>query len=371
MYDCIVVGGGLIGMMTARQLTLEGQSVLVLDQGQLGAESSWAGGGILSPLYPWRYPQAVSELAAYSHQHYPALAQALEAESGIDPQWTQSGLLILDVEEKQQAHAWAKQFGWKLDDIEQASELLALEPNLGKQADQALWMPEVAQVRNPRLVKSLKASLQHHQVEFAEQEAVSGIDIEQGRVVGVNTQHRKISAAKVVITAGAWSASLLQQAGIRVNVEPVRGQMLVFKAVPELVKHTILHQGHYLIPRRDGRVLMGSTLEYVGFNKAITEAAREELIACAQALVPALAQYEVEKHWSGLRPGTPTGVPFIGSSPATEGLYFNCGHFRNGVILGLASVDLLVDLMLGRKPAIDPAAYTVGESLLPGVMKKT
>ncbi len=108
MYDCIVVGGGLIGMMTARQLTLEGQSVLLLDQGQLGSESSWAGGGILSPLYPWRYPQAVSDLAAYSHRHYPALAQTLLDESGIDPQWTQSGLLILDVDEKQQAQSWAQ-----------------------------------------------------------------------------------------------------------------------------------------------------------------------------------------------------------------------------------------------------------------------
>ncbi len=183
-------------------------------------------------------------------------------------------------------------------------------------------MPEVAQMRNPRLVKSLKASLQHHQVDVSEQEAVTGFDIQQDRVVGIHTISRTIPTEKIVVTAGAWSAALLQQAGVSVDVEPVRGQMLVFKALPELVKHTILSQGHYLIPRRDGRVLIGSTLEYVGFDKSTTEQARAELIESALALIPQLGQYAVEKHWSGLRPGSRSGVPFIGSSPSYRGSVF-------------------------------------------------
>jgi len=361
LYDCIVVGGGLVGMLTARRLTLEGQSVLLLDQGQLGSESSWAGGGILSPLYPWRYPQAVSELAAYSHQHYPELAQMLEQESGIDPEWTQTGLLILDGEEAEvlQARQWSQQFGWEMQSLNEVNEIRALEPRLSCPLSQALWMPEVAQLRNPRLVKALKGSLQYHGVAISEQESVQSIEQKKGRVVAVKTDKRTLPAESVVVTAGAWSSALLNQVGINVDVKPVRGQMLVFKAIPGLIHHTILHQGHYLIPRRDGRILMGSTLEYVGFDKSTTTQAREELIKRAQSWVPELAQYEVEKHWSGLRPGSPTGVPYIGSSPELDGLYFNCGHFRNGVILGLASVDLLVDQMLGHEPVIDPLPYAI------------
>ncbi len=359
MYDCVVVGGGLIGMLSARQLKLEGRSVLLLDQGRLGAESSWAGGGILTPLYPWRYPEAVSHLAAYSARHYHSLAQELLEESGIDPEWTESGLLILDADEKVQAQAWAQQFGQDLRILEKLTAIKSLEPELATQANEALWLPAVAQLRNPRLVRSLQGSLQYHQIDYAEHEAVCEIERAQGRVVAVNTAKRRIPTDTVIVTAGAWSAGLLEQAGIAVKVEPVRGQMLVYKAIPGLLKHMVLDHGHYLIPRRDGRILIGSTLEYVGFDKSTTVQARAELNARALALLPALSDYAIERHWSGLRPGSPSGVPYIGDHPGLHGLYFNCGHFRNGVILGLASVQLLLDMMLGRTPVMDPAPYAL------------
>jgi glycine oxidase len=353
------VGGGLIGMLTARQLKLEGHSVLLLDQGRLGAESSWAGGGILSPLYPWRYPTAVSRLAAYSAGHYRSLAQTLMQESGIDPEWTESGLLILDSDEKVQAQAWAQQFGHDLRIIDQATAIQSLEPGLTTQASEALWMPSVAQLRNPRLVKALKGSLQYHQIDYREQEAVSEIEQAKGRVVAVKTASRRIPTDTVIITAGAWSGALLQQLAAQLKVEPVRGQMLVYKAIPGLLRHMILDRGHYLIPRRDGRVLIGSTLEYVGFDKSTTAQARQQLSDCAVSLIPALARYAIEKHWSGLRPGSPSGVPYIGDHPEVQGLFFNCGHFRNGVILGLASVQLLLDLLAGRPPIIEPTPYAL------------
>ncbi len=358
MYDCVVVGGGLIGMLSARQMKLEGRSVLLLDQGSLGAESSWAGGGILSPLYPWRYADAVSRLAAYSASHYHSLAQTLMQESGIDPEWTQSGLLMLDSDEKTQAQAWAQQFAVELQILERKS-IEALEPALATQTNEALFLPSVAQLRNPRLVKALKASLQYHQIDVSEHEAANTIEQKNGRVVAVNTARRRIPTETVIITAGAWSAALLAQAGIQVEVEPVRGQMLIYKAVPELIRHIILDQGHYLIPRRDGRILIGSTLEYVGYDKSTTEQARQQLSTRAVELLPALVQYQIEKHWSGLRPGSPSGIPYIGCHADTEGLYFNCGHFRYGVILGLASVQLLHELIHGRKPILDPAPYAL------------
>ena len=356
MYDCVVVGGGLIGMLTARQLTQEGQSVLLLDQGSLGAESSWAGGGILSPLYPWRYPSAVSELARYSASHYQSLAADLFEESGIDPEWTQSGLLILDIDEKLQAEQWSEQFNAGASLIT-ATKLSALEPGLQHHAEQALWLPSVAQMRNPRLVKAAAGSLRHHQVAIAEHEAVTSIEHEDGQVTAVRTAQRRIPTSRIVITAGAWSAGLLKGITTKMDVQPVRGQMLVYKAEPGLLQHIILDQDRYLIPRLDGHILIGSTLEYTGFDKSVTGQAKQELHQKALALLPGLKHFSVERHWSGLRPGTPSGIPYIGEHPDIKQLYFNTGHFRNGVILGLASVQLLTDLIQQQSPILNPVAF--------------
>jgi len=267
--------------------------------------------------------------------------------------------LILDSDEKIQAQEWAQQFGQDLRAIDDGAAIRSLEPQLSTQSSDALWLPSVAQLRNPRLVKSLQGSLQFHQIDYAEQEAVIEIEQYEGRVVALKTSRRTIPADTVIITAGAWSGALLQQAGVHVDVEPVRGQMLVYRAVPDLLRHIILDQDRYLIPRRDGHVLIGSTLEYVGFDKSTTQQARDELSACAEALLPGLSDYPIEKHWAGLRPGSRSGIPYIGQHPDLQGLFFNCGHFRNGVILGLASVQLLIDVMLDRAPVVDPAPYAL------------
>ena len=345
-------------MLTARQLTREGQSVLVMDQGSLGAESSWAGGGILSPLYPWRYPLAVSELASYSASHYEALAAELLAESGIDPEWTQSGLLILDTDEQQQARQWSEQFNTDMAIINSA-KLAALEPGLQSKAEQAFWLPAVAQMRNPRLVKAAIGSLKHYKVDIAEHEAVVAIDHENGKVTAVQTAQRRILASRVVIAAGAWSAGLFKSIDTNLSVQPVRGQMLVFDAKPGLLQHIILDQDRYLIPRLDGHILIGSTLEYTGFDKSVTDQAKQELHQKAIDLLPELKNHKIERHWSGLRPGTQSGVPYIGEHPEIKELYFNTGHFRNGVILGLASVQLLTDLIADRQPILDPDAFSL------------
>jgi len=358
-YDCIVVGGGLIGMLTARQLKLDGYSVLIIDQSTLGSESSWAGGGILSPLYPWRYADAISDLAVWGQQHYQQLAQDLARESGIDPQWLQSGLLILDSDEQQQAQDWARRYQVDMQVLDSA-EIKQLEGGLGNAAKTALWMPQVAQLRNPRLVKACRESLLHLKVDIIEQREVIDILQEDQHVTGIRSKDGVIKAKRVIVNAGAWTAKLLEKADINVDVEPVRGQMLVFKAKPGILKHIVLVDGYYLIPRKDGRVLIGSTIEYVGFDKTTTSQAREHLYAKAVQLLPALADYEVEKHWSGLRPGSANGIPYIGTDPGLHGLYFNAGHFRNGVVLGLASVQICCDMIAGRTPIIDPAPFALG-----------
>lgn len=357
MTDCIVVGGGIIGMLTARQLRIQGMKVLLLDRSATGTESSWAGGGILSPLYPWRYPEPVSELAAWSHHNYPQLAAALHQESGIDPEWTRSGLLMPGCDEVDKAMQWAQRYQANLEQIHGFERIQAVEAGLALDVDDALWMPDVAQIRNPRLVQALKGSLRVHGVEIAEHEEVLSLETHADQVSRVVTSRRQLSAQIVVVCAGAWTARLLESAGVDVKVEPVRGQMLVFKARPGIIQHILLFEGRYLIPRRDGRVLMGSTMEYVGFDKTTTEQARAELHEKALEIIPELTRYPIEKHWAGLRPGSPTGIPYIGKHKQYNNLYFNAGHFRNGVILGPASVHVLCSQILGQKPEIDPIQF--------------
>ncbi|HEM47619.1 MAG TPA: FAD-dependent oxidoreductase, partial [Alphaproteobacteria bacterium] len=166
----------------------------------------------------------------------------------------------------------------------------------------------------------------------------------------------RLGADTVVVAGGAWSAEIMREM-IPLDVVPVRGQMLLFRAAPETLHRILLQEGRYVIPRRDGRVLAGSTLEYVGYDKSVTEQARAELWEAAVRLVPALADCPVENHWSGLRPGSPEGIPFIGKVGNISGLYVNAGHFRNGVVLGPASARLLADLILERSPIVDPAPY--------------
>lgn len=356
--DVIIVGGGLIGLLTARELALAGLRVQLVERGSIGRESSWAGGGILSPLYPWRYRDAVTELARWSQARYPALAEALHEETGVDPEWTCSGLLMLNCDaERDEAVSWAASFGYELESVEGRETLHRLEPGLSEAASSGLWMPEVAQLRNPRLLQAVRKSLERLGVDIREQCQVTGFLHASGHIRGVETTDGELAADQVVVAGGAWSGELLSGLGIELPVHPVRGQMLLYKARPDLVRRIVLSQDRYVIPRRDGRILVGSTLEEVGFEKQTTREARTELEGEARRIIPALSDYPVEKHWAGLRPASPHGVPFIGPHPEIDGLYVNTGHFRNGVVTGLASVHLLADEVLGRPPILDPAPY--------------
>ena len=171
-----------------------------------------------------------------------------------------------------------------------------------------------------------------------------------------------VSAGRVIVCGGAWTGRLLAQAGVWLPVRPIKGQMMLFRTpltsgCRQLLERVVLADGRYLIPRADGRVLVGSTLEEADFDKTPTAAARASLHASAVAMLPVLAACEVEHHWAGLRPGSPDGVPFIGAVPGIRGLFINAGHYRNGLVLAPAATRLLVDQLLGREPIVDPAPY--------------
>ena len=320
-------------------------------------ESSWAGGGIVSPLYPWRYSDPVTRLATWSQTSYIHLSQQLLEETGCDPELRLKGMFMVNVEDEQEALIWGEKYQRPMEQVD-AEFLYRKEPNLKPGCNSALWMPEVASIRNPRLGQALRRGLElHPKVTLVENAQVDSFILSGSQVKGVVTSQGELHADQVVVAAGAWSGQLLRQLSVEMPVEPVKGQMMVFKAPVGLINRVVLMAGRYLIPRNDGRILVGSTLEREGFDKQVTAEARESLYQTAIDICPALEQYEVEHHWAGLRPGSPEGVPFIGAVPGYENLTVNAGQYRNGLVLAPASTRLLADLLLGRKPVIDPAPY--------------
>jgi len=344
--------------MSARELAEAGLRVVLLERQAIGRESSWAGGGILSPLYPWRAPEPVTALCRWSQAAYPQLAEALKEHSGTDPEWLPSGLLFIDCDEPEEAMRWADTHAARFERLT-VGEMARLEPGIpaGGCRD-PLLLPDIGQVRNPRLLRALRRDLELRGVELREHHPVDEIKLEQGKAVGVTCRQETLSADAYVVTAGAWSGLLAGNSGLAgLPVGPVKGEMLVFDAPPGLLGHIALRQGRYLIPRKDGKILAGSTVESASFDKSASAMACEALRAFACGLLPALRHSRIEKHWAGLRPGSPEGIPSIGAHPEAANLYFNGGHYRNGLVTAPASARLLADLLLGRTPIIDPEPY--------------
>jgi glycine oxidase len=357
MSKTLVIGGGVIGLMTARELAAAGADVVLVEMGSTGRESSWAGGGILSPLYPWRYRGAVTALATWSQRAYPDLCQALFEETGVDPEYNRSGMMILDPEATDLALNWAETEQVPMELLDR-SAVLEKEPGLGFETDAALWMPEIAQIRNPRLTKALHLSI-GGRIEIRESEEVLQLRVDDGRIQGVTTTAGSIEADHVIVCTGAWTAQLLEKIGQKPDIRPVRGQMILFFAKPGQIRHVTLCRERYVIPRKDGRVLIGSTLEEAGFEKRTTAEAKEELYRVAVEMFPLLKRTPIEDHWAGLRPGSPSGIPYIGPYPGADGLYVNAGHFRNGLVTGPASARLIADIVLGRDPILPPSGYAL------------
>lgn len=358
MCDCIIVGGGVIGLLTARELHKNGVDVLLIERGPLGGESSWAGGGIISPLYPWRYKGSVNTLAQKSKTLYPELVAQLTDESGVDSELLTSGLLVMDKDEVDRALLWSQTWLVDIQHITTQQVLQTIEPALNSDVKQGLWMPDIMQVRNPKIVKALKGSFENLNIAYREHTPVLDIIVQAGRVTGVRTKDKDFRVDKVIVAGGAWSAGLIE--GVhKVDVEPVKGQMIMFKGEPDELHRIVISEGHYVIPRRDGHVLAGSTLERTGFDKTTSEKALEELRDNAVELIPALADLEIERQWAGLRPGTTNGIPYVCAVEEAQGLYVHAGHYRNGIVLGPASAQLMVELVLGKTPFCDPSPYAM------------
>lgn len=338
--DFLIVGGGVIGLSSALELARQGARVTILERGVCGGESSWAGGGILSPLPPWDYPPAVTDLTQLSCRLFPEWVGRVAEISGIDPEYRVSGLRVMPPFDAEKAAQWCAGHGVRLE-----------------QDGEGLWLPDVAQVRNPRLIKALRLALERMGVRIVERAEVTGIVSTKDRVGRLDTTAGPFAAEHYVVAAGAWSKKLLGKQGVQLDIKPVRGQMLLYRAQPGMLRHIILQNGTYLIPRDDGHILVGSTLEDVGFDKATTEEARVALHARALGMLPQLAQAEFIQHWAGLRPAAPGNIPIIARHPRLENLFLNGGHFRYGVTMAPASAQILANRLFNREQPFDVSSY--------------
>jgi glycine oxidase len=304
-----------------------------------------------------------------SNKLYPAFIEALRQQTGVDPEHQVSGMLVLPGSPRLQSYGHDEVRYLDKDGVEAwcAHHALPLKrigsheiaPALARDED-ALWLPEICQVRNPRLLRALVESIKHSGGSITENAEVTNWKVERGHVQSVSTSGGdEYSAACYIVTAGAWSRQLLQEYGLKLEIWPVRGQILLFKPPPDMLSTIVLREQEdfYLIPRRDGHILAGSTVEEAGFNREATSEVRKALLAKARALLPALAEETLIGHWAGLRPGSPDNIPVIDRHPDIGNLYLNSGHYRYGVTMAPGSALLLCNMIFGQPQPLDITPY--------------
>jgi len=326
-------------MTTARELAMRGLSVTLFDKGKLGRESSWAAGGILSSMRPWSEAPDSSELTNLGKECYANFVEELKQETGIDSECYQSGLLMINETDVEQTRQWANE-----------NQVLIVEnheeyPSNMRLPVKSIFLPEIAQVRVSRLLKALHASLMKLGVTILENTEITGLEIYKARCKSVTIGSKKYDADSFIISAGAWSQQILGSVNEGIKIKPVMGQMLCVKFPSQQLETMVLDGGHYIIPRKDGHVLIGSTMEDIGFDKETTQSARNELMEWACSLWPDIANARFVKHWSGLRPATDNGKPYLGKLDDYENIYINAGHFRKGIIQAPICARIIADMV--------------------------
>ena len=324
----------MIGLTSAQSLLQAGYSVTLVERGAVGQEASWAGGGILSPLCPWDYQPAVTRLAQRGMGMFGESAALLKDATGIDPEYQRSGMLLLTALHQELAELWCAQHQVVLQPVN-LSDYLPVPSSAG------LLLPEVAQVRNPRLLSALRRHVEMLGGVILEQHEVQRFEVVGHRVLALQTRQGKLSAGAYIVAAGAWSKTLLGDHALNMDIRPIRGQILLYKFDAPPFRQILLKENLYFIPRRDGHVLVGSTLEDAGFDKTTTLGARDDLMRRTNEIFPNWLDRLPVRQWAGLRPGSPDNIPTIGRHPQITNLYANSGHFRYGVTLSLASAELL------------------------------
>lgn len=346
-WDAIVIGGGIIGLSLAIELRKSGASVLVIERGKPGQEASHAAGGMLVDGSA-ETPAVLQPLASASARMYPEFVHELQIESGMDVDLRDQGAIVFPPPE----HVEEKP-GFSLEGLLPAP-LAELEPALADPKRPAFLLKERSV--DPRaLTAAALITAKRREVDISSGDGVTSVNTTEGRVSGVATRKTSFLAPTVVNCAGAWSGQILPHA---FPTRPVKGQMLCLVFPTRgLLKHVIRTPEVYLIPRSDGRILVGTTLEEAGFDKRTDVATIQGLHRAAIALIPELKNAKILEDWAGLRPGTPDGLPILGAT-STPGYYVATGHFRDGILLAPITASVMALVVRGRNPDHDLTPFS-------------
>ena len=368
MDDCLIIGGGVIGLSLAYELSGRGLTVRLVERGQMGREASWAGAGILPPGGKQGNDRPIDQLTALSCRLHPQWANQLREETGIDTGYRRCGGIYVargpaEAATLAELVTDARRRAIEVDELS-ASQLADLEPALADDGKMlaACHLPEEAQIRNPRHLKALLAACVRRGVRLNTGTSVHRFDVSDGRITAARTNAGVFQAERYCLTAGCWSRALLEDLQTPLAVKPVRGQIVLLQSQPGRLTRIINQGPRYLVPRPDGRVLIGSTEDDVGFDRRTTSEGISSLLRFALELAPGLADAEVERTWAGLRPATPNRLPILGQLPHLENAFVATGHFRAGLQLSAATAVVMSQLIRGEQPEIDLKPFCPSQS---------
>jgi len=348
--DVTIIGGGVIGLSIARELAFD-HSVCVVERGRCGREASSAAAGMLGAQAEAYGDDAFFRLCIGSREMFPALAVSLLEETGVDVGLDNSGTLLLsfteaDIAERRERFAWQKAAGFEIEQLS-ATDIRRAEPFVSTDVLGGFYLPKDGQIDNRKLVEALQRSCEIRGVKFLENTRIDKLAVENGRVTGAYAGSSKFSADKVVLAAGAWGTSIDAGVDLPFLIMPMRGQILQFRTAKRLFEHVIVGPRGYIVPRSDGRVLAGATMDDAGFDETITNEATAHLIESTTEISPSLGSQKPQDAWTGFRPFAPDRLPVLGRVPNAENLLMALGHFRNGILLSPVTAKIIADDIRG------------------------
>jgi glycine oxidase len=363
-YDVAVIGGGVIGSSIAYSLAKRGKRVVVLERDRIGCQASSAAAGMLAVQAEMQEGGPLFELARQSRSMFPRLAEELKELTGIDIGLVNKGMLLpaLTISQVEHLHALIASHKSAGESCEwwSTEEVIRHEPKLSNALLGAMFIPGDGQVLAPKLTQAFAKSAIMLGAEIKEYTQVHGIQCSQHAVVGVHTNQGDIMCDQVVVAAGVWSHGILQSMNLPLTVFPVKGECFAVIDHAPLLQATVFTDGCYLVPKRGGRLVIGATVQEHTFDKRVSAGGIATLMERATQLLPDIAKAEWDKAWTGLRPQTPDGIPYLGRVDDIEGMYLATGHYRNGILLSPITGEIMADLVEGRSTIdLDLSAFHV------------
>jgi len=370
--DCCIIGGGIIGLSIARELAGRGLRVTLLARDRSRDTASWAAAGLCPPAPVFDDWSPGDSLTTWSDSLHHRWAAELREETGIDNELRRCGGLHVAGSAHHLALLRTAASEWQRKGAAcewlDGADVARLEPALAGAVDRGgivggFLLPDEMSIRPPRHLEALTRSCLKRGVDIRTTAVATGFDVADGRVQGILTNEGLISAASYCLAAGAWSGTLAAALGLHLETRPIRGQIALLRLPQQVLAHVVNLGLDYLVPRDDGRLLVGSTIEDAGFDATTTADAVERLLHVAARLLGDLSATRVELAWAGLRPGSADGLPSLGGVPGLCNAYVAAGHFRAGLHQSTGTAVLLADLITGAAPSIDPAPFNPARTI--------